>query len=251
MDRFDRLVHDVDSELADEFGRRMRRQLEQHDRDWLIDELVRVAIAARNDRRSAEPGHRTLLHEDGSERIARIDRLRSIALDHGVLQAFIDRHRTTDRETLIADGHLLSSAPPTGTALITTSHRSATGDALLAHAKDLLFGLLFGDAACGTQIERTHRELLTFALPRAKAHALAFMRAATEIRAAGTWQDPATVSNDDRADNVLMEVEYGETADESVGDGIVRCLSLINLLEVNEQILYARMIDIEQSTLIG
>jgi len=39
-------------------------------------------------------------------------------------------------------------------------------------------------------------------------------------------------------------------ADELVGHAIVRCLSLINNLEVNEQILYARMIDVEESTLI-
>ncbi|MGB2774988.1 MAG: hypothetical protein WBF31_21975 [Anaerolineae bacterium] len=37
---------------------------------------------------------------------------------------------------------------------------------------------------------------------------------------------------------------------EAIGHGIVRGLSLINNLEVNEQILYARMINIEQSTLI-
>lgn len=37
---------------------------------------------------------------------------------------------------------------------------------------------------------------------------------------------------------------------ELIGNGVVRCLSLINNLEVSEQVLYARMIDIEQSTLI-
>ncbi|MBK7199537.1 hypothetical protein [Candidatus Amarolinea dominans] len=76
------------------------------------------------------------------------------------------------------------------------------------------------------------------------------MKASTEMSAAGTWQDPDSVSNDARADNVIMEVEYGEIVGEAIGHGIVRGLSLINNLEVNEQILYARMINIEQSTLI-
>jgi len=58
------------------------------------------------------------------------------------------------------------------------------------------------------------------------------------------------VSNDQRADNGLLGVEYGEVEGELIGNGIVHCLSLINNLEVNEQVLYARMIDIEQSTLI-
>lgn len=48
----------------------------------------------------------------------------------------------------------------------------------------------------------------------------------------------------------MVEVEYGEVEGELIGAGIVRTLSLINNLEVNEQILYARMINVEQSTLI-
>jgi hypothetical protein len=76
------------------------------------------------------------------------------------------------------------------------------------------------------------------------------MKATTELSALGTWQDPERVSNDLRADNVLLEVEYGETDGELVGDGIIRALSLINSLEINEQVLYARMINVEQTTLI-
>jgi hypothetical protein len=64
------------------------------------------------------------------------------------------------------------------------------------------------------------------------------------------WRDPTGVSNDVRADNVIVEVEFGEVAGELIGAGVIRCLSLINNLEVNEQILYARMINIEESTLI-
>jgi len=83
-----------------------------------------------------------------------------------------------------------------------------------------------------------------------KAGALDFMKASTEFSAAGTWQDPQSVSDDRRADNVIIEVDYGEIKGELIGQGIVRCPGLINNLEGNEQVLYARMIDIEQSTLI-
>lgn len=51
------------------------------------------------------------------------------------------------------------------------------------------------------------------------------------------------------ADNVIMEVEFGEIEGELIGAGIVQTLSLINNLEVTEQILYARMINVEQTTL--
>ena len=133
---------------------------------------------------------------------------------------------------------------------MTIAHRSASGEALLQRAKDVLFGLLFGDEAANTQLVRVQQELLTVALPRAKASTLDFMRASTELSAAGTWQDPDSVSNDERADNVLIEVQYGEVEGERVGAGIIRALSLINNLEVNEQILYARMINLEETTLI-
>ena len=49
----------------------------------------------------------------------------------------------------------------------------------------------------------------------------------------------------------LLEVEFGEIEGELIGQGVILSLSLINNLEVNEQILYGRMINIEQSTLIG
>ena len=80
--------------------------------------------------------------------------------------------------------------------------------------------------------------------------ALDFMKASTEYNVAGTWNDPDNVSNDQRAENLILEVEYGEVEGGLIGDGIVLTLSLINNLEVNEQILYARMINLEQSTLI-
>ena len=66
----------------------------------------------------------------------------------------------------------------------------------------------------------------------------------------GTWRDPQSVSSDERADNTLVIVEYGEVEGEWVGHGIVTALGLINNLEVNEQVLYARMENVEESTLI-
>jgi hypothetical protein len=42
----------------------------------------------------------------------------------------------------------------------------------------------------------------------------------------------------------------GEIEGELIGNGVVAALSLINNLEINEEILYGRMENIEQSTLI-
>ena len=46
-------------------------------------------------------------------------------------------------------------------------------------------------------------------------------------------------------------MQFGDTSDEVVGNGVVAALGLVNLLEVNEQVPYARMINVEQTTLIG
>ena len=140
--------------------------------------------------------------------------------------------------------------PAKGTRLLGQADRTDSGEELLTHAKDVLFALLFADESMGCHLPRRTQELLTLALPRFKAHALDFRRASTELAAAGTWQDPESVSNDERADNVLLEVQYGEVDGELVGHGIVLALTLINNLEVNEQVLYARMIDVEETSLI-
>ncbi len=134
--------------------------------------------------------------------------------------------------------------------LLGTHDRTRQGEVLLERAKDILFGCLFGDASARTDLVRVQTELLTFVLPRFKAGALDFMRASTELAAAGTWQDPDSVSSDERADNVVLEVQFGETAGELVGNAIICALRLINNLEVNEQVLYARMINVEETTLI-
>lgn len=187
---------------------------------------------------------------DDAARIDRVARVSALGLDRTTIATFTQQLDGLDRDALLAAGHLLPHAPAKGLAAIGAEHRSDQGEALLELAKDVLYGLLFGDESTNTLFHRTQRELLTLTLPRAKAAAFDFIPAATELSGAGMWRDPTGVSNDERADNVIIEVEFGEAPDELVGHGIVRCLSLINNLEVNEQILYARMVNVEESTLI-
>lgn len=187
---------------------------------------------------------------DDAARAARVARVTALGLDQATIGAFIEQLEGLDRDALIAAGHLHPAAPAKGLEPIGADHRNPGGEALLELAKDVLYGLLFGDESTQTQFDRVQRELLTLTLPRAKAGAFDFIPAATELSGAGMWRDPDGVSNDIRADNVIVEVEFGEVAGELVGHGIVRALSLINNLEVNEQILYARMVNVEESTLI-
>jgi hypothetical protein len=248
MDDIQALIRAVNLELSPVFEERLRTLLADKDREWLVDQVVRLSLDAHSLR---EIDRRSEREAKARARAERLERVRQLGLDSSRAAAFVAEHGAATRDTLLASGHLLASAPAKGTSLLTAEHRSADGEALLQLAKDVLFALLFGDETTATTLERAQQELLTFALPRSKAGALDFMRASTELSAAGTWQDPDSVSNDERADNVLLEVQYGDTADELVGSGIIAALGLINNLEVNEQVLYARMINVEQTTLIG
>jgi hypothetical protein len=242
------LVHRVQLELSPAFEERLRALLADKDRDWLIDQIVRLSL----DRHSlVEQDRQAEKEAKAAARAERLDRVRALMVDADAVTGFSAELRGVDRAALIANGRLAADAPAKGTALIGPEHRSAAGEELLQRAKDMLFALLFGDESTSTSLDRTQHELLTFALPRFKAAALDFMRASTELSAAGTWQDPDSVSNDERADNVLLEVQFGDTSGEIVGDAVIVALTLINNLEVNEQVLYARMIDVEQTTLIS
>ncbi len=241
------IVRGINRELVPVFEERLRAALADRDREWLIEQVVRLTL----DAHALEEADRRLVGEAKARaRRERLERVRGMAFGLDQLRAFVEEHAGVTREALIEAGHLRATASAKGTALLTASDRTETGEALLTHAKDVLFALLFGDESMGCDLARGPQELLTLAVPRFKAGALDFMRASTELAAAGTWQDPDSVSNDERADNVLLEVQYGEVEGELVGNGIVLALTLINNLEVNEQVLYARMINVEETSLI-
>jgi len=241
------IVRRINRDLVPQFEERLRAQLADRDREWLIDQVVRLTLDAHS---LEEIDRRSVVEAKTRARADRLARVRALALDHDGLLAFVTENAGVSRDGLVTHGYLRVDAAPKGTIVLGAADRTASGEALLQRAKDVLFALLFGDASTSTVLERVQQELLTIAVPRPKAFALDFMRASTELAAAGTWQDPANVSNDERADNVLLEVQYGEVADELVGDAIVLALSLINNLEINEQVLYARMINVEDTTLI-
>ncbi|MFE1029296.1 hypothetical protein ACFW5I_32925 [Streptomyces sp. NPDC058818] len=244
------LVREVRQELADELRLRLREALAGRSREWLVNQLLDLALVpGLPAQRISDPGVAPA-EEPHEERQRRAERVRTLALDLERLRRFVDDYQVLDRDTLIGRG-LLIEPPVKGSCPLGPEHRSPEGEQLLTEAKDLLHALLFGDEEGGVRLERVERELLTLTLPRHKAHAIAFvLRAATEIGAAGTWRDPGGAANDERAPNTILQVEYGEVAEELVGNGITACLRLINNLEVNEVVLYARMENVEESTLI-
>lgn len=236
MGTFDDLVLEVRAELADDFRARLRNKLAAQPPERLVEQLLA---------RCADANVTAMPRQADDQREARQLRIKALQLDEARLAGLVASYKAQDRDELLSD-----QAPAKGGPMIRPEHRSAEAERLLGEAKDVLHAVLFGDEDLGVRLDRHHRELLTITIPRAKLGAIGFlMQAATEIGAEGTWRDPDQRAHDDRAANTLIQVEYGETQGERVGNAIVATLKLINDLEVNEQVLYARMENVEESTL--
>jgi hypothetical protein len=248
MPNIEAILRQINKDLVPQFEEKLRAHLADQDKEWLIEQIVRLTLDAHS---LEEMDRKHIREEETKRRQERAERVRKLEWSEKTLEEFVQQYDGYSREKLIQEGFLSSEAPAKGGELITEDFRSQQGHQLLEHAKDMLFGFLFGDESTNTHFHRTQRELLTLTVPRMKSDALDFMKATTELSAQGTWQDPKGAANDMRADNVVLEIEYGELAGERIGHGIVTALRLINNLEINEEILYGRMENIEQSTLVS
>jgi hypothetical protein len=248
MPNIEAILRQINKDLVPQFEEKLRAHLADQDKEWLIEQIVRLTLDAHS---LEEMDRKHIREEETKRRQERAERVRKLEWSERTLEEFVRQYDGYSREKLIQEGFLSAEAPAKGGELITEDFRSQQGHQLLEHAKDMLFGFLFGDESTNTHFHRTQRELLTLTVPRMKSDALDFMKATTELSAQGTWQDPKGAANDMRADNVVLEIEYGELAGERIGHGIVTALRLINNLEINEEILYGRMENIEQSTLVS
>lgn len=247
MSNIESVVRQINREIVPQFEEKLRAHLAGQDREWLIEQVIRLTLDAHS---LQDKDRKRFREEEDRKRAERAQRVRRMKLDREVLERFLAKTRGWDRPALQRQGLLKKGCPRKGTDLIDARFRTQRGEELLELGKDMLYGLLFGDKTTSTRLKRTQRELLTLTVPRPKSDVLDFMKATTEMSAIGTWQDPRGAANDLQADNVVLQVEYGEVDGELVGNGIVLALSLINNLEINEEILYGRMENIEQTTLI-
>ncbi len=252
MSDLQEIVSALDGELEEEFEARLRARLASKDRAWLVAELTQQIL---RDRHLHAAGHRQLSRqaqhvEPLAERRRRLDRIRGLGLTEAKLREAAERYRSLNREMLVAERYLVKP-PHKGKEALGAGHRTAAGEALLRAAHDHFYALLFCDHRQGVHLPRGRREFLTVTLPAAKAGTLErFMLAVTETRVSGTWLDPDGVSDDVGATNKILQVEYGDSPDGVVSDGLVAVLGAINNLEVNEEILYARIERLERSTLV-
>jgi len=162
VDTIEAIVRSINRELVPSFEEKLRTALVDCDRDWLIDQIVRLTLDAHS---LQEMDRRSVVEAKTRARTDRHERVRDLALDRARLQTFLADYAAVDREGLVTSGHLASDAPVKGTTLLTTDHRSAVGEELLTQAKDVLFALLFGDASNGTNLERVQQSCSRWRCP--------------------------------------------------------------------------------------
>jgi len=111
--------------------------------------------------------------------------------------------------------------------------------------QDELNALLFDEAvrkACGAK----DRELLSIIIAQPKAYHFDFLTGKTEWKVRGKWRKNAGF---DIEQNVQLDVEFKDAADECVGLRVIELLKAYNTKVVSEALLYARTIPIEEGTL--
>ena len=239
MENISSIIKKAQDELFPELEAKIRAELEKKDREWLIDQIIFLTC----ERHSSHEQRDAL--ENMKQRLARI---RKRGYNDQTIADFIDRYRKMRRENLEEGGYCVNP-PHMGLATIEPQQRTKEGEALLEEARDLLYVALYGDESINVSLTRGREEMLTMILPQRKSEALSFLKAVTEVDAAGTWKDPEGVSNDDHVNNVGLQVEFSDNEKGTIGVAVFVALNLINLLQVNEQILYARMEKVERSSL--
>ena len=249
MRSVEQLVQSIRTNLADEYYQRLYDRLIECDKAWLVEELIRQIAKNDNGPTLGKQIIQNLNKEDlAAEEEARIKRIKKMHLNEWKLSQFIEKFDAikTDREN---DCAYSISPPEVGGEMLLSRQRTALGENLLEEAKDILYALLYGGKDENVDFKRVEHELLTIVLPRSKAHIFGFLRTVTELSSIGNWRDPHGSCDDESATNSILEIQYGEVESERIGDGIISTLRLINELEVNEKVLYARMRNVEQSSL--
>jgi hypothetical protein len=126
-----RLVHAARRAVRPDYEAALRRYLENQDREWLIDQLVRLSLDPRS-RAERDAGNEAA--DDAAARSARQERLRAIDLDEDRLRSFVEGYRGHDRDRLVDEGCLHPEAPEPGTEPVADEHRTEAGAALLLEA---------------------------------------------------------------------------------------------------------------------
>ena len=136
------IVRQINREFVPQFEEKLRAYLADQDREWLIEQIVRLTLDAHS---LEEMDRRHIREEENRRRAQRTERVKKLNLDQAKLDEFIGLYKGYGRERLVKENYLQPRTPAKGKELISDKFRSVEGTELLQHSKDMLFALLFGD----------------------------------------------------------------------------------------------------------
>jgi hypothetical protein len=99
MTTIDAIVRDINRTLSPQFEELLRAALADRDRDWLIDQVVRLTL---DSHRLQEIDRQSEREAKAKARAERLERVRALGLDEAALRSFIDQQAGATREGLIA-----------------------------------------------------------------------------------------------------------------------------------------------------
>ena len=111
MPNIEVIVRQINRDLVPQFEEQLRTQLEFQDRDWLIEQVIRLTLDAHS---LEEKDRRQFREEEDRKRAQRAKRVREIGLDRARLGRFLDEYRDCDRTRLIESGMLAKDCPARG-----------------------------------------------------------------------------------------------------------------------------------------
>src|SRR3972149_486572 len=125
MPNIEAIVRRINKDLVPQFETSLREHLAVQDREWLIEQIVRLTLDAHS---LHELDRRHLQEAKTAKRQERIGRIRELAFDRAKLISFLCHYASYDRDKLIARRMLLPSAPEKGASLVTAEYRTSQGN---------------------------------------------------------------------------------------------------------------------------
>jgi hypothetical protein len=126
------IIREIQRDLTPQFEQKLRQVLLEQDKEWLVEQVIRLTLDAHSLR---EMDRKTMLRLKAQQREERLMRVRLMALDKADLRSFTQSYASYDRSKLIDEGFLLSNAPEKGTDLISAEFRTSRGQELLLEAR--------------------------------------------------------------------------------------------------------------------
>ena len=124
MTNIESIVRQINRDLVPQFEEQVRAHLAGQDKEWLIEQVVRLTLDAHS---LEEMDRKHFREEETRRRAERAKRVKALKLDRAKLEKFLRRYKTHDRQWLIRQGYLKRDAPPRGAALITARFRTHRG----------------------------------------------------------------------------------------------------------------------------